>query len=293
MSSSLSAPSSLDNSRIISCPIILVDNIKLIENYLLSTIGDEISSIEHKICPENETNYKPLRHSIIHICNQKIMLIQKSFCKDNILLLYQSLSVKHIFLAVKHPDLIQDKSTSIGAQVCESNLSQQGNIKNGTYCIIDGPESIKFYIFDQEYAKTLDPHDFFMSTLLNQTEREDDRDSPIIKAKTKNPSSSSLSSPISSPPTSPNRRRLSTKSINTTPSILTLEARILSNFSKKFISCIPNARIHTEFETNFFKGSVCFAVKLNPTDIHYECFFRGKLVVAFYLTNLNNIKYIF
>ena len=42
--------SSLDNCRIISCPIILVDDVELIENYLLSTIGDELRpGIVHRI----------------------------------------------------------------------------------------------------------------------------------------------------------------------------------------------------------------------------------------------------
>jgi hypothetical protein len=63
------------------------------------------------------------------------------------------------------------------------------------------------------------------------------------------------------------------------PIFNTIRADLLSENSKNFIPCIPNAREPTPFETEFFKGVCMFIVRTNPVDPYFQSFFNGKLVL--------------
>ena len=65
------------------------------------------------------------------------------------------------------------------------------------------------------------------------------------------------------------------------PALRTLKVELLSNGS--FISCVPNAREPTPFETDFFKGQAMILVRTNPIDELYKSIFLGRLTDIYVL----------
>lgn len=68
----------------------------------------------------------------------------------------------------------------------------------------------------------------------------------------------------------------STSSLPPPNLIKNIRASILTNNSNTYINLVPNSRVPTEFETEFFKGKVLLILKTNPVDKFYEHIFQDK-----------------
>lgn len=150
------------------------------------------------------------------------VIVNKDDCDPQRAASFASIAVKQTFLTVADPQAIQIKAVNFGAQVIENDIDPNG----GIMCAFEGPEGIIFHLASFAHATKLTSDELFMS--LVQPRGEDDEDDYDKRETIAAPSKGKK---------------------NPRPQINTLNVTLLSEQSKAFINCPPNAREPIPFET--------------------------------------------
>jgi len=275
---------------LLPCVCILVTNIDANEAFLSALFGGSGENISITRVS------RPFRHTVIRLsAQQSITIAHKPSCDAGVIAVLQSISVTQIFVTVKDLSLYQTRATSIpGATLTESNVDSQGC---GTHLVVEGPGpdnlSIHFMNNGADSDK-IEPFDdvykMLMTMVLAQPDKDEDGttlNSPMMKGRPTSSSSTSFSSSSQpdllmnsgNPHVAIKQSPLLASNVDKRiprPVIPTLEASILSNFSKNHVSMQPNSREVIPFETEFFKGHALLVLRLAPPDPVYDCFFKGK-----------------
>ena len=202
---------SLEPSKLLSCVLILAEDIEAVGGYLKQVFS----------CQNSHTSFlHPCKHAVLNISKEStILMIQSSDCDEALLASFAAASVRHIFVTVIDARLAQMRAVQYGGQVIESNIDQNG----GNMCIVEGPEGIIIHIL----AKTDRPvHEIIMGSMRPKNEKEEDDESEGYS----DPTPGTLSNPR--------------------PIIHTLDVGLLSNTHPNgFAPCPPNYRKPIPFET--------------------------------------------
>lgn len=179
--------------------------------------------------------------SIIQPCRANIILIPESSVSivvtDKSAKAFKHLSQKHLFMSVKDIRRIQQRALQLGAQLLSSNHDD---------CMLYGPEKLIIHPVNTSSSQRM------VDVLLASVRSEDCEafpDNVLVE--------------IASKPSRPSP-------------IPSVECKILSANSTKFVHLQPNSFEPVPFETELFKGHCQFFLRSAVMDPHVLPFFEGK-----------------
>ena len=266
--------------------VLLVDDVKTVSRFLACTFSCSYELISH-----------PVQHCFVKLGDKaSLILVQRSGVDTALLAAIGLLSVNQVFVMVRDAREVQLLATQAGANVTISNVGdtehESEHDLSGSLCVFEGPERIVFHVISHTRNETLRAHEYIMSAIHAQQNIDDDDDEEelieravlkhiSIRTTSKNEPQSVVDA-ISSSGGGDGGGSSGSGDGNDTGGVgpftrrsvfPTLDVRILSDNSSRFVACPPNSRIPIPFETEFFKGVALLLIRKEQVDEKYQDFF--------------------
>ena len=221
-------------------------------------------------CKDDEMLTKPVLHRVILVSSgSSIILVQKGSCNVATLATFGCLAVKHVFIAVDDPAEVRNRAANVGGDV---RVIEEPDGSSATVSFFEGTSELIFHALKSERGRPgPNPHDVLMNKIWSQLEK--DADAPDGGAGGAGALGETTPTPVTTPLATAKKPRDAPK--NPRPIIRGLEVSVLSNNSKSYVPCPPNARSPVPFETEIFKGHVLLVLRTDPPDPHFRALFEG------------------
>jgi len=248
---------------------ILVDSVDHVGDFVVNVFG----------CQDDETLTKPVLHRVIVATSgSSIILVQKGSCNVATLATFSCLAVKHVFIAVDDPAEVWNRAGNVGGDV---SVNAEPDGSSATVSYFEGTSELIFHALKSERGRPgPNPHDVLMNKIWSQLEKDADAPDGVgVSSGAGSGGGGAVGeakgspTPVTTPVATAKKPRDAPR--NPRPIIRGLEVTVLSNNSKSYVPCPPNARTPVPFETEIFKGHVLLILRTDPPDPHFRSLFEG------------------